>query len=107
MRRDGSSAPRRLSAWDSLSSSALLCATIAMGSSGSGSDHGRSTRGSSTSDSVSPVSARVSRPIAPRSPATSRVAGTCARPKAWASAPIRSSSSWSSWLVASPKNAVR
>src|SRR4029453_1217612 len=56
---------------------------------------------------VSPVSARVSRPIAPRSPATTRVAGTWLRPNGCASAPIRSSSSWSSWPVASPKNAVR
>ena len=104
IRSDGSSAPSRESACESLSSSALLCATIATGSSGSGIDHGRSTRGSSTEESVSPVSARVSRPIAHRSPATIREAGTWLRPNGCASAPIRSSSSWSSWPEPSPKN---
>ena len=77
----GSSAASRPRAWESLSSSALLDATIATGSSGSGIDHGRSTRGSSAADRVSPVSARVSRPIAQRSPATTASAGTCVRPK--------------------------
>ena len=76
----GSSAASRPSAWDSLSSSALLCATIATGSSGSGSDHGISTRGSSTEERVSPVSARDSRPIAHRSPATTSRRGTWVLP---------------------------
>ena len=46
--RSAATGPRRRagpSAWESLSSSALLCATIATGSSGSGIDQGRSTRG--------------------------------------------------------------
>ncbi len=80
-RIDGSSAASRPRAWESLSSSALLCATIATGSNGSGSDHGISTRGSSTDERVSPVSARVSRPMAPRSPATTWLAGTWFLPK--------------------------
>ena len=61
-RSDGSSAASRDSAVESLSSSDFVSASIAIGSSGVGSDHGRSTRGSSTEESVSPVSARVSRP---------------------------------------------
>ena len=103
----GSSAASRRSAWVSLSSSALLCATIAIGSSGSGSDHGISTRGSSTDERVSPVSARDRRPIAQMSPATTRVAGIWVRPNEWLSAPIFSSSSWSSWPASAPKNDVK
>ncbi len=76
----GSSAASRPSAWDSLSSSALLRATIATGSRGSGIDHGLSTRGSSIDDSVSPVSALLSLPMAARSPATTASAATCCRP---------------------------
>ena len=96
-RRLGSSAASRPSACDSLSSSALLFATIATGSSGSGIDHGFSTRGSPIEDRVSPVSARLSLPIAQRSPATTAVAGTWVPPKGYDREPIFSSSSWSSW----------
>ncbi len=103
----GSSAARRLSACDSLSSSALLDATIAIGSSGSGIDHGRSTRASSHDERVSPVSARVRRPIAHRSPATTASAVTRVRPKGYDSAPSFSSSSWSSWPCSAPKNDVK
>ena len=53
----------------SLSSSAFACATTAMGSSGSGIDHGSITSGLSLSLSVSPVSARDSFAIAQMSPA--------------------------------------
>ena len=74
-RSDGSSAASRLSAVESLSSSDLVAASIATGSSGVGSDHGRSTRGSSTEERVSPVSARVSRPTVAMSPHTTRLAG--------------------------------
>ena len=100
----GSSAASRPSAWESLSSSALLEATIAIGSSGSGIDHGRSTRGSSIAESVSPVSARESRPMAHRSPATTESAGTSVRPNGYDSAPSFSSSSWSSCPCSAPKN---
>ena len=53
----------------SLSSSAFACATTAIGSSGSGIDHGSITSGLSLSLRVSPVSARVSFAIAQMSPA--------------------------------------
>ena len=91
----------------SLSSSALLRATIATGSSGSGIDHGRSTRGSSTRRACRRSRRGVSRPIAQMSPATTRSAGAWVRPNGCDSAPIRSSSSWSGWPASSPKNAVK
>ena len=106
-RSDGSSAASRLSAVESLSSSDLVSASMATGSSGVGSDQGRSTRGSSTDESVSPVSARVSRPTEAMSPATTRLAGDRCCPNGCASEPSRSSSSWSSWPTSSPKNDVR
>ena len=93
MRRVGSSAASRWSPWPSLSSSALAWASIAIGSSGSGIDHGCSTSGWSLSDRVSPVSARDSLAIAQMSPAMHGVdrplglaqrrptARRCARPR--------------------------
>ena len=63
--RPAATGPRRPagdSAVESLSSSDFVAASIATGSSGVGSDHGRSTRGSSTEESVSPVSARAEPP---------------------------------------------
>ncbi len=74
-RSEGSSAASRDSAVESLSSSDFVSASIATGSNGVGSDHGRSTRGSSTEESVSPVSARPSRPTVAMSPHTTRFAG--------------------------------
>ena len=53
---------------------------IAIGSSGSGIVHGLSTSGSDLSDSVSPVSALLSLPIAQMSPATTAGAGRCCLP---------------------------
>ena len=92
----GSSATRRLSAWESLSSSALDLATIATGSSGSGIDQDSISSGLSLSDSVSPVSAVLSLATAQMSPAAHWVTGRCCLPSGEVSAPIRSSSSWSS-----------
>ena len=60
-----------------MSSSALVCATIATGSSGSGMSHGSTSSGSSLADSVSPVSARVSLATATMSPAIACDAGRC------------------------------
>ena len=68
---------------------------MAIGSSGSGIVQGLSTSGSDLSDSVSPVSARLSLPIAQMSPATTADAGRCCLPSGNDSTPIRSSSSWS------------
>ena len=70
IRSVGSSAANRPSPTDSLSSSVLACASIATGSNGCGVIHGLSNSGSALSDSVSPVSARLSRPMAQMSPAT-------------------------------------
>ena len=92
---------------ESLSSSERDDASIATGSSAVGIVQGLSTRGWSGLDSVSPVSARLSRPIEAMSPATTRAAGTWCWPKGWARAPIRSSSSWSSWPASSAKKAEK
>ena len=76
--RRGAWGPRRRSRarpGPSLSSSVLARASTAIGSSGSGIVHGLSTSGVSGSDRVSPVSARVSRPTAQMSPATTRPTG--------------------------------
>lgn len=93
IRSVGSSAASRPSPTDSLSSSVLACAAIATGSSGSGMVQGLSTSGSDLSDSVSPVSARLSLPIAQMSPATTAEAGRCCLPSGKDSTPMRSSSS--------------
>ena len=74
-----------------------------MGSNGSGIVQGMSTSGSDLSDRVSPVSARLSRPIAQMSPATTDGAGRCCFPSGNDKVPMRSSSSWSAWLFAVPK----
>ena len=99
MRSVGSSAASRCNPTDSLSSSVLARGCTAIGSSGSGIVHGLSTSGSDLSDSVSPVSARLSRPMAQMSPATTDGAGRCCLPSGNDSVPMRSSSSWSAWLV--------
>ena len=96
----GSSATRRLSAWESLSSSALDFATIATGSSGSGIDQDSISSGFSLSESVSPVSAVPSLATAQMSPAAHWVTGRCCLPSGEVSAPMRSSSSWSSCPLA-------
>ncbi len=70
-----SSATSRPRAAPSLSSSALDLATIATGSSASGIIQGSMSSGLSLSDSVSPVSARVSLATATMSPAMPRVDG--------------------------------
>ncbi len=80
---------------------------MATGSSAVGIVHGFSTRGWSGLESVSPVSARVSRPIEPMSPASTLAAWTWCWPNGWDRAPMRSSSSWSSWPASSAKNAEK
>ncbi|CKR98759.1 Uncharacterised protein [Mycobacterium tuberculosis] len=67
---------------------------------------GFSTRGSALSESVSPVSARLSLPMAQMSPATTAAAGRCCLPSGNDKTPMRSSSSWSGCvlLVPPPKN---
>ncbi len=89
----GSSAASRCKPTESLSSSVLARAAIATGSSGSGMVHGLSSSGSVLSDNVSPVSARVSLPIAQMSPATTCLAARCCLPNGNDSVPMRSSSS--------------
>ncbi len=59
--------------------------------------HGLRTSGVSLLDKVSPVSARLSRPMEHRSPATTWSQGRWVLPSGIDKAPIRSSSSWSSW----------
>lgn len=97
MRNVGSSAASRVNPTDSLSSSVLARGATATGSSGSGMVHGFRTNGSPLSDNVSPVSARVSLPIAQMSPATTDGAGRCCLPSGKDRVPMRSSSSWSGW----------
>ena len=92
----GSSATSRDRPCDSLSSSALLCASMAIGSSGSGISQGSMSSGWSLADSVSPVSARVSLATHTRSPATADGTGRWCLPNGDDSAPTRSSTSWSS-----------
>jgi hypothetical protein len=105
MRSVGSSAASRCNPTDSLSSSVLARGCTAIGSSGSGMVHGLSTSGSDLSDSVSPVSALLSLPIAQMSPATTTGAGRCCLPSGKDSVPMRSSSSWSTWEAIEPESA--
>ena len=83
-----------------MSSSLLARTRIATGSWGSGICHGSSTSGVSTGARVSLVSARLSRPMAQRSPATTAWAGRWVLPSGTERVPIRSTSSWSWWLDA-------
>ena len=74
------------------------CAAVsAVGSSGSGITQGSISAGAAGSDSVSPVSARVSRATATMSPATPESTGVSVPPSTAEMAPTRSSTSWSSW----------
>jgi hypothetical protein len=97
MRSVGSSATRRDSACDSLSSSALDLAVIATGSSGSGMLHASMSSGRSLLESVSPLSAVDSLATAQMSPAGQAATGRCCLPRGEVSAPTRSSASWSAW----------
>jgi hypothetical protein len=78
-----------------LSSSALVRAVTAVGSSGSGIVHGSISADDAGVESVSPVSARVRRATATMSPAVPVVTGVSVPPSGRETAPTRSSMSWS------------
>ena len=72
-----------------------MAASTAIGSSGSGMSHGSISSGAALADSVSPVSAVPSRPIAQMSPAIARSIGRSVAPSGEKIWPTRSSASWS------------
>ena len=90
----GSSATRRARAPASLSSSDLLAAVMATGSSGSGKIHGSTSTGAFGLLNVSVVSALVSLATTARSPAIAIALGLNKSARGEESSPTRSSASW-------------